>query len=209
MPYKRDSICAPEQAQYTHRSVHIQVSHNATSSLTAKNMATSQLFHTSFTDSSLPVLNFPGLYIPQSVWVPAAGPRDWERMHTIRFTQNGRQGINLGDAYRRNFNGMPDGQVIPCTSTTSQRVAIRINWPGYEPWHKHVNVANNSEHINKARLAYEVAKEVQRFYSEMGHNRGKERDWRVEVVPFEQLVLIELRHVGTGSWQPVLARAMS
>ncbi|KIP06409.1 hypothetical protein PHLGIDRAFT_462833 [Phlebiopsis gigantea 11061_1 CR5-6] len=103
--------------------------------------------------------NFPGIYIPQSVWVPAAGPRDWDRMPTIRFTQNGRQeGVNLGDAYRRNFNGMLDSQVIPCTSTTSQRVAIRINWPGYEPWHKHVNVANNSEHVNKARLAYEVAR---------------------------------------------------
>ena len=38
----------------------------------------------------------------------------------------------------------------------------------------------------------------------MAHVHGREQGWRLSNVPFEQLVLIELRHVGVGSWQPVL-----
>lgn len=33
-------------------------------------------------------------------------------------------------------------------------------------------------------------------------------DWWIRSIPFEQLHLVELRHVATGSWQPVISRVM-
>ncbi|KIP02184.1 hypothetical protein PHLGIDRAFT_122676 [Phlebiopsis gigantea 11061_1 CR5-6] len=165
-------------------------------------------FHTPM-DSSFPTLDFPGLYIPQGAWVPAFGPtEDLELMPPVLFKQNGRQGVNLGDAFRCNFNGMLDGHLVPHLAP-GFGVIIRINWPGYEPWHKYIIAIKNNKFIDKARIAYEVAKAVHDFYSEMGHGPGtaSARDWRPEVVPFEQLVLMELQHVGGNSWQPVLVFA--
>lgn len=54
-------------------------------------------------------------------------------------------------------------------------------------------------------LAWNVVDRLLKDYQEMGQVRSREEGWQLARVPFEQVYLLELRHVGVGSWQPVLA----
>lgn len=55
-----------------------------------------------------------------------------------------------------------------------------------------------------------VSLEILKATQELSYNRSTEAlpDWWVQNVPLERLMLLELHHVGQGSWQPVLARML-
>ena len=99
-------------------------------------------------------------------------------------------------------------------------------WPGYQPWHYVFHIydhAYESKPITLAKLAHEVAKAVRQFkqvstnpslsrqlgltscnIQDMNGIASTEQGWSVNNVKLESLFLLELRHVSTGSWQPVL-----
>ena len=100
-----------------------------------------------------------------------------------------------------------------------------LQWPGYEPWHYVVHTydhAYDSRPITLARLAQEVAKAVRQFkqvstglrlhkskrltiiIQDMTGIQSREPSWSMDLINVEDLFLVELRHVSTGSWQPVL-----
>ena len=100
-----------------------------------------------------------------------------------------------------------------------------LQWPGYTPWHSVFHVydhAYEAKGITLARLAYEVARAVKQFkevistqfavesnadnrnMQDVSGTASTEQGWSVNHIDLEDLFLLELRHVSTGSWQPVL-----
>ncbi|KAI0347635.1 hypothetical protein BDW22DRAFT_1349660 [Trametopsis cervina] len=62
--------------------------------------------------------------------------------------------------------------------------------------------------ITRAKLAQYVVKGVRQCLQEMSRSstsKDPRPDWHITRYSFEKLVLLELRHVSVGSWQPVLA----
>ncbi|PSS37256.1 hypothetical protein PHLCEN_2v894 [Hermanssonia centrifuga] len=153
----------------------------------------------------------PGLIVPQVVF---SAPQPYARRESIRFTENGRPGILLRHACSENFSGMADRATYPTLTTTSMKITIRINWPGYPPWAQQMHAfthASVSEPITKQRLAYDIARLVNLFLNDMANVQSMDRSapgiaWSVPNIRLDDLVLLELRHVSTGSWQPVLCR---
>ena len=142
-------------------------------------------FHVFPLDATLPDIRG-ALPVPQRVYEPAGPVAEFVPHRPIRYYQrDGAPGIPLTAALSRNISGLTNPEEVIVTTTTSVRIAIRINvcdllytialrdsrfdkWPGYGPWYKHINVyghGNTAQHITKGKLAYEVAKEIRRFYT--------------------------------------------
>lgn len=103
-------------------------------------------------------------------------------------------------------------------------------WPGYDKWVDFINVIEAGSlgrtHITKGKLAHEVAKKIRDLHrvcsirrtagvlsthtciKDFSSVRSSERNpsWWISRIPLNQLVLLELRNVSRGSWQPVILR---
>ncbi|KAI0339076.1 hypothetical protein BDW22DRAFT_1361993 [Trametopsis cervina] len=154
----------------------------------------------------------PGWIVPQRVYrTDIAG---FQPRPPVQFHVYGQFGIRLTDALAQNFAGLTDSSRQVVLTETGMKIAVRIWWPGYERWLKHTHAYGHSSErppITLSQLAYRVSRLVQEFQEEMRGKASTERspDWWISNVPFHQLVLLELRHVSTGSWQPVLCRAVN
>jgi len=151
--------------------------------------------------------NYPcGFIVPQRVYV-ASGP--FPRRPTIYFQQDGHPGVYLCDALRQRVGGMPDREDRPETTSTSSKITIRINWTGYADFQHQMNAKEHSQAaapIPKWKIAMCVAQAVHEFYAHCtpaGRDIDRQ-DWDVCTKPFDKLRLLELHHVSSGSWQPVL-----
>jgi hypothetical protein len=82
-------------------------------------------YHT-FMDATLPQVPY-AVPVPQRVYVPAGPITEFQPRPPIRYIQNHIPGIFLTDALNRNLAGVPDTEDVIVTTTTSVRVAIRIN----------------------------------------------------------------------------------
>lgn len=109
-----------------------------------------------------------------------------------------------------------------------------LQWPGYDSWHDNIHVFDHTTATRPytlEKLAHVVSKAVHKFMTvcpnaqsrqlfrfvltslvqqDMSNVQSTERrpDWWLRTIRFEDLVLLELRHVSKGSWQPVLCRVV-
>ncbi|EKM52713.1 uncharacterized protein PHACADRAFT_31187 [Phanerochaete carnosa HHB-10118-sp] len=158
-------------------------------------------YHT-FMDFNEPEL--PGIVVPQPVYT---APGQFTQLHTIRFYEGGRPGMRLSNALNRVFQNLARGNDVPQLSEQAKKITIRINWPGYQSWSQVVHAFDHSYEtrpITIAKLAHEIAKNVRLLKSDMRGVACSSADWSLDQINVEELVLVELRHVSTGSWQPVL-----
>ncbi|KAI0087828.1 hypothetical protein BDY19DRAFT_226246 [Irpex rosettiformis] len=151
-----------------------------------------------------------GWIVPQQQY--SSGSGRFQPRPSIKFSDDGRWGMKLKRALDMDFRGMPDSAAQAVLSETGTKVAIRILWPGYLPWTQHMHAfdhTNARQPITKSRLAYDIARLVKLFYDDMQHAQSSEAsaDWWVSRMRFEDLILLELRNVSAGSWQPVLCLA--
>ncbi|KAJ3553987.1 hypothetical protein NM688_g3334 [Phlebia brevispora] len=128
----------------------------------------------------------------------------------VQFFNNGVLGIRLVDAIAGHVSGLHEaGTLAPLTG--ANRITCRINWPGYESWSDGLHVVDhNTQPYTLARLAQVIAKTIQKFCGDNAQVRTREprADWAVNSIPFESLYLLEIRHVSSGSWQPVISRVL-
>ncbi|EKM52702.1 uncharacterized protein PHACADRAFT_211921 [Phanerochaete carnosa HHB-10118-sp] len=171
----------------------------------------SQSSHHSFMDYSDDIhANLPGVIVPQAAYVPQHGQMVNPPLPSIRFVHNNIPAIRLRDALASpNLPGLRGARTAPTLSNTGMRVTLRIHWPGYPNWRQE-NGIDLFDHTYQAnpltfeRIAHKVARLVKMFYDDMQHNVGTEPSWQLQGIPFDNLYLVELRHVSRGSWQPVI-----
>ncbi|GJE92925.1 hypothetical protein PsYK624_090840 [Phanerochaete sordida] len=174
-------------------------------------IATNPSTHHTFVDYTEPIPSLlPGLLVPQQVYRPQSAPGGFVRLDSIPFCHNGRIGIRLRDAVdSARIAGLYAAQSQPTLSETGMRVTLRILWPGYQEW-RYENGIDIFDHTYNAnpqtleRIANKVAKLIRTFCEEMTNANPAEPGWAVGADTFNQLYLIELRHVSKGSWQPVI-----
>ncbi|KAJ3553989.1 hypothetical protein NM688_g3336 [Phlebia brevispora] len=176
----------------------------------SSNMAATQpsAYH-NFMDYQSPVqVPVQGVIVPQEVYrnaqpLPQANP-------PVRFYVQNVLGIRLTDALQGNFAHL-HGAGVAVPLTQANRISCRINWPGYEAWSDGMHIIdNNAQPYTLARLAQTIARTIRKFFNDNAHVATQEPrlDWAVNNIPFESLYLLELRHVSTGSWQPVISRQL-
>ncbi|KAJ3553988.1 hypothetical protein NM688_g3337 [Phlebia brevispora] len=147
-----------------------------------------------------------GIIVPQKIYTALV---PFQAQPSIAFVENGHMGVRLENALNNHFEALEDPASTPLV-TDKSRVMYRVLWPGYEPWSDSSHIVDNSGlPISRARLAFSVARIVQKFMSDVRYVGSSELrpDWWVENVRYDALYLVELRHVSTGSWQPVLRLA--
>ncbi|KAI0345886.1 hypothetical protein BDW22DRAFT_923841 [Trametopsis cervina] len=148
-----------------------------------------------------------GFIVPQRRHIAS---QQYPPHQTIRFTHNGRPGVNLHDTLRLGAGGMPDADVRPITTTSSTNIGLRINWQGYADFSSDIRAHDSSQRmelIQKRELAFRVAQVVRKFYQAVlsfGDRDGHYTKWELTETPFECLRLLELQHVSPDTWQPVL-----
>ncbi|GJE95541.1 hypothetical protein PsYK624_117270 [Phanerochaete sordida] len=153
-----------------------------------------------------PRVPLPRLVVPQRVY---SAPGRCTYLPTIRFYNNDRPGVLLSRALENELGDLVDAARQVRLSVQASRITVRINWPGYPPWPTVTNVLHHSFEacpMTMAQLAHRVAKITAIFWGDMIVKPCEESGWVLGEVEFDQLVLLELRHMSTGSWQPVFCR---
>ncbi|GJE95542.1 hypothetical protein PsYK624_117280 [Phanerochaete sordida] len=148
----------------------------------------------------------PGAVVPQRTY---SAPGRCTYLPTVRFYDMGRPGVAYSRALQSQLEDLVDGDRQVRLSVQASRITVRINWPGYPPWPTVTNVFHHSFEANPmtmAQLAHRVAKVFMLFWEDMIDKPCEEDGWALSDIEFDQLVLLELRHVSTGSWQPVFCR---
>ncbi|KAI0339045.1 hypothetical protein BDW22DRAFT_1487138 [Trametopsis cervina] len=158
-------------------------------------------------------MNVQGAYtgtvvVPQLIYRTAPGYRP---LHSTGFCVNGVPGVKLADALTSNLNHLDRaGELVELGPTMAKKVTLRINWPGYDNWSDTIHLLDHgydANQITRAKLAYEIARKVRTCLQDLATLRSRDatQDWWAARYPIERLVLLELRHVAAGSWQPVFA----
>ncbi|KAI0700897.1 hypothetical protein BC835DRAFT_1411758 [Cytidiella melzeri] len=148
-----------------------------------------------------------GWIIPQDIYHQ---PQNYNPLPTVRFTINGRLGIKLADAVDPKFRELDNPQLVPRLTETAGRITIRIQWPGYDLWSDVLHIYDHGYDVNPhnmQKLAKLIAQKVRVFLDDFRaepSTHTNDDSWWLEKYPFDRLVLLELRHVSLGSWQPVL-----
>ncbi|KAI0692321.1 hypothetical protein BC835DRAFT_1416616 [Cytidiella melzeri] len=146
-----------------------------------------------------------GFIVPQQVY---EAPTVYEPLPPIRFYAHGTPGVRLVDAMQGSLPYLDNRNFAPAVSRRSGRTALRILWPGYNDWqYTSISIQHHTAQATgytMEELAYTMAKHIQHFYHDMASEICRDRSWSIRNIPFEKLYLLELRHVHTGSWQPVL-----
>lgn len=84
--------------------------------------------HHVFTNQNMPQILPSGcVLVPQMVYVPEHSATGFRPRVPIRFECNGSPGIRLDRAFRGEIFGMNDANVVEYTTTTSQKIGLRIN----------------------------------------------------------------------------------
>ncbi|KAJ3553985.1 hypothetical protein NM688_g3338 [Phlebia brevispora] len=152
-------------------------------------------------------IQFRGVILPQEVYQPLVPDQS---RPPVRFIVDDVLGIRLVDAIAWHGRLHGTGTVAPLTE--ANRITCRINWPGYEPWSHGLHVVDhNAQPYTLMRLAQAIARTIQEFFLDNTHVKTQEPrpDWDINSIPFESLYLLEIRHVSTGSWQPVISCIMT
>ncbi|KAI0338614.1 hypothetical protein BDW22DRAFT_1362674 [Trametopsis cervina] len=150
----------------------------------------------------------PSIIVPQTIY---SAQGSFYEDQAIRFTKGGVP-VLLEEARQSAHFGMDHGDMQPHMSTTAEKINLRIQWPGYDPWTKPVSVLEydgpqGTRRISNAKLGHAIAKAVLEFYEAMSryYSTADRPDWDLSNIPFHCLRLFQLNHVAAGSWQPVLS----
>ncbi|KAJ3553627.1 hypothetical protein NM688_g3507 [Phlebia brevispora] len=147
-----------------------------------------------------------GIIVPQRVYT---SPQIFTAHSSIVFYDGGYFGISLSKAYVEDFGGMQDRATTPAlTLTNAVRIAIRIEWPGYPSWSQNINVVDRTRAANpitKGKLANTIARAVRSFFEDNVNagTDGSAPGWVLRNIRYDNLYLLEFRHVSVGSWQAV------
>ncbi|KAI0092312.1 hypothetical protein BDY19DRAFT_593272 [Irpex rosettiformis] len=159
-----------------------------------------------------------GFIVPQKVYTPPSSNFTYSPEETITF---GDTGVHLAAASTNEFlqgdferTGMTDGIEIAPLIGNSDKVTVKILWPGCQSYDTTISVREMFQgirrNITKAKLAHRVAKAINKFLNPENRTRSEsweEADrtgWNPDDIPLGRLILFELRHVSSGSYQPVL-----
>ncbi|KAI0790236.1 hypothetical protein BC629DRAFT_1512515 [Irpex lacteus] len=148
--------------------------------------------------------------------IPQAGyfaPEPYMPYPNIKFTVNHTLGIRLVDAMNPAFDGLDDADFCPqILENMMTKIMLRIKWPGYPAWNEVIHVFDHNYNVipnTYKKVSQLVAQKIQSFcYGMRDHPYNADSGvdgWQLHRYPFENLVLLELQHVGRGSWQPVIS----
>ncbi|KAI0791469.1 hypothetical protein BC629DRAFT_1509756 [Irpex lacteus] len=147
--------------------------------------------------------------IPQGVFPTS---QTYTPLPNVTFTVSGALGIRLVDALNPAFHGLCDAGVVPRMTKDAKKFILRLKWPGYPAWSEVVHAYDHTYMANPntlKKVAQLAAQKIQMFCHELHRHpydvSSGGDGWQIERHPLETLVLLELRHVSQGSWQPVLA----
>ncbi|KAF8661300.1 hypothetical protein AX16_001398 [Volvariella volvacea WC 439] len=170
-------------------------------------------------------LGYPGAgpFIPQAMYKPHTNSdrRRYVELATLEqpiYFRTGEinWGIPLIDALHSKVRDLQDKNEL-LFDGRGPSISIRLEWPGYRQWSRQIPTRDFKTPpgpINKAKLAKNVAKCVQRFIEENKRTKieedgdGDAHQWVVGTTPdtimLEDLILVSMHHVSMGSWQPQL-----
>lgn len=155
----------------------------------------------------------PGIIVPQAVY-SSTGHNSTQP--PIRFATNGVPGVHLLSALSPNYNGvMNANQPVPFPNNEGKMAfSMCMQWPGYPSVQKKFPIPDkmNNGQFTYRIMAMIVARMVQQCMAELARpgmqSAERSADWWASEVSFDSLWLLELRHVSTGLWQPVLYRVV-
>lgn len=153
-----------------------------------------------------------GPQVPQEQYAIMAAKGHFNRHDPIIFNLKDSNALGIpimdaleGEAYR--LMGAKDAIINLDKTSTS----LRILWPGYHSWSKAFPTKTWKKPrtlLTRALLAKKVAELIKKFYNERCNARvdGSNGEWRIgpDGIHLDDLVLVSLRHVSQGSWQPIL-----
>ncbi|KAF9644512.1 hypothetical protein BDM02DRAFT_3121809, partial [Thelephora ganbajun] len=134
------------------------------------------------TRSSAPILPSNWIQVPQRIYNHGCRQWDFEQSEPIFFSVDGSPGINMQHALRKNFAGL-DGRDDQMLQNTVGAISCRLLFPGYPPncsaqiptmaW------TRARTPIIRSKLAYEVAKKLERYLQSMAVSLHQ---WKFPVV---------------------------
>ncbi|KAF9789777.1 hypothetical protein BJ322DRAFT_1105639 [Thelephora terrestris] len=149
--------------------------------------------------------------IPQRGYNPGSKQCNFKRLEPIHFHTKDHPGINLGDALHKNFAHLR-GKSEPVLQGVSGSISCRLLFPGYPdnigPCQIHAQDWTKARKpIRRSKLAYEVAKKVDRYLTLLNRITpdGTVQDcWRVGhgFMRLDNMFLVSLESVSKGSFQP-------
>ncbi|KAI0092987.1 hypothetical protein BDY19DRAFT_400901 [Irpex rosettiformis] len=132
----------------------------------------------------------------------------WRQKSTVYFRTETSEGIPLLDALHGNVHNLLDRHEAILTGC-GDKVSYHIHMHGYIPlrcqkysyYQKHGEKFANT----RAKVARQIAEAVQDFIDKRQYEEHAE-DWRVGpgYIELKHLYLLELRHVASGCFQPIL-----
>ncbi|KAI0747961.1 hypothetical protein C8Q80DRAFT_1270416 [Daedaleopsis nitida] len=124
--------------------------------------------------------------------------------HTITFTTNSGEGVNLGAALLGALHDLhhKDGDAFSPEMGVNAKIGLRIQVQGYPEYTRQINArrANRgADPIPLARLCTKIAEEMQKYMVQ------NDLRLRGHTLNLDNVVLKKLYHVSQGSWQPEFA----
>ncbi|KAI0697263.1 hypothetical protein BC835DRAFT_1305292 [Cytidiella melzeri] len=132
----------------------------------------------------------------------------WRRKAPIFFETDIGKGISLMDALHGHVHGLVDRHE-PILEGCGDKVSYHIDFHGYIPLRcqKYSFYQNHGKKYpnTRAKVVRQIAEAVQDFIEKRQYDIHTD-DWRVGpgYIELKDLYLLELRHVGTGCFQPIL-----
>lgn len=156
-------------------------------------------FHV-FTNAGIPEAPEGYLVVPQAAY--RTTERNFVPSAPIQFGG----GIHLDRALIGDYGEIPDPDTI--VSIPTAKICLRIMWPGYSGWSKHVNIPHPNGTCKKGALASRLARQFQEFLDQMSGNipAADTGAWNISNTSLQDLMLLEVRHVSKGSWQAILCK---
>ncbi|GJE92888.1 hypothetical protein PsYK624_090460 [Phanerochaete sordida] len=154
--------------------------------------------------NQLPIALSPGvMVIPQKIYTERSGL--FETPASVVFPVP----VNLQYAAARAYANEPAFQARVATSAADRlKFTLRIEWPGYRPWNSAIQGRerdNGADPVHLWVLVERIANAVKKFLHENKEHEPPVNGLDVKDISLDRLVLLELRQVSAGSWQPVLA----
>ncbi|KAF7796695.1 hypothetical protein EIP86_007878 [Pleurotus ostreatoroseus] len=159
-------------------------------------------YHTEIQQGYVSTIPPPRPYLVQVSQYQYETSRTFDRPPPIAFYVNGHKGILLSHALARIFGGLFEGERSVERFSNADKTTYRLFVPGCNPFERHSparRATTSREFVSRQTIARHVAKAVQAFIE---RNGGIWHDSVAGNVMFEEILLLELRRVSEGSWQP-------
>ncbi|KAI0781565.1 hypothetical protein BC629DRAFT_565782 [Irpex lacteus] len=136
-------------------------------------------------------------------------PRNrFARIPAVEFHAGNAQGIRLFDALQNNFSDLVN-PYIEVMEAVGDKVSYIIEWPGYPPLKKQMNVRRKKGVQSRSRIAQQVAEMVEAFIEDTRNYISSKPKWQLGqgCMVFENLYLVEVKRISKATWAVGLAVA--